>query len=86
MRTGVFQCVQVQLMEHTLQLRLHKKIMQPTCDDKYLFKDIVIGWPGSVQSAVSNRSKRGNYWQRNLSYDIGRPSIPFVELADKRLP
>lgn len=55
---GVFQCVQVQSTEHTFQLRLHVNrksyhsiVMQALAGDKYLFRDIVVGWPGSVHNA-----------------------------------
>ena len=29
----------------------HGVVMQALVDDKYLFRDIVVGWPGSVHNA-----------------------------------
>ena len=71
----------------------HSVVMQAVVDSKYLFRDIVIGWPGSVHDArVLSNSEIFNIGEQNklLPFDyqvnIGGKQITPVILGDPAYP
>ena len=71
----------------------HSVVMQAVVDSKYLFRDIVIGWPGSVHDArVLSNSKIFNIGEQNkllpadFCVKIGGKQIAPVILGDPAYP
>ena len=71
----------------------HSVVMQAVIDSKYLFRDTVIGWPGSVHDArvlanseIYNLGNTGKLFPPHLSEDINGVRVPAVILGDPAYP
>ena len=71
----------------------HSVVMQAVVDSKYLFRDTVIGWPGSVHDArvlanseIFNLGNSGRLFPPDLSENINGVRIPAVILGDPAYP
>ena len=71
----------------------HSIVMQAVVDSSYLFRDIVVGWPGSVHDAriLSNShlyrlGNDGKLFDVNLSQDIGGTTVKPLILGDPAYP
>ena len=68
-------------------------IMQAVVDSNYLFRDVVVGWPGSVHdarvfsnSAIFKKGNDGKLFPSDLSKEINGEEISPVILADPAYP
>jgi hypothetical protein len=71
----------------------HSIIMQAVVDCDYLFRDVVIGWPGSVHdarvfsnSAIFTKGNDQKLFPRELTKEINGEEIPPLILADPAYP
>ena len=108
MKNGDFQCMVVQLTEHIFlyspRMRVmshdyvnrkgyHSIIMQAAVDHNNLYRDVVIGWPGSVHDArVLSNSKiyeKGNnnsLFPQNVEEEISGQKMNPVIIGDAAYP
>ena len=71
----------------------HSIIMQAVVDCKYLYRDVVIGWPGSVHdarvfsnSSIFKKGNEGNLFPDDLTKEIGGVEISPFLVADPAYP
>ena len=61
----------------------HSVIVQAVVDSNYLFRDVVVGWPGSVHNArifsnfaIFRKGNEGKLFPSNLSKEINGEELP----------
>jgi hypothetical protein len=79
--------------EYVNRKGFHSIIMQAVVDSNYLFRDVVVGWPGSVHdarvfsnSAIFRKGNEGKLFPSNFSREINGEDISPVILADPAYP
>ena len=80
-------------VEYVNRKGFHSIIMQACVDCNYLFRDVVVGWPGSVHdarvfsnSAIYKQGNEGKLFPTGLSKEINGEEIFPVILADPAYP
>ena len=80
-------------VEYVNRKGYHSILMQAVVDSRYLYRDVVIGWPGSVHDArvFSNSEifKKGNenkLFPPDLNKEINGEDVPPLILADPAYP
>ena len=71
----------------------HSIIMQAVVDCKYLYRDVVIGWPGSVHdarvftnSSIFKKGNEGNLFPDDLTMEIHGTELSPIIVADPAYP